>query len=428
MVGRRSALRCACSMSFRSRLTLFFVLIVVVPMVSAAVVLFRLISDNENAKSQARLQARAEVAAGFVDDAHRDAGRVAVTIAGDHRLADALRSGNRARIRAAADAARLRAGAARVAIVRDGTVVPDVGNPDAVFPVIRQLVDQSRPDVGRLEVSTQPARPYAGQVSRITKAPVIVYRAGQAVASTLRGAQPSAVPPGEGEVNVAGTNYQTSSFPQDDFLGRRSRVALLSPKAAQASSIRRSRMLAAGVLLGFFILAFTFAFLVSRTLQAQIESLLQAARRLGSGDFSARVPTRGRDEFAALGEEFNKMSDQLEARLADLRQERSRLQEALRRIGETFGSSLDREKLLEIALVTTLDGIDADGGRGSLRRDDGTFAPVTTAGRLLGLEGAMHAAEAGAIDTGRPSEVAVDDVRALAHPISGAEGVDGVPA
>ena len=44
-------------MSFRNRLTLFFVLIVVVPMVAVAFVLFRLIADNESGKADARLAA-----------------------------------------------------------------------------------------------------------------------------------------------------------------------------------------------------------------------------------------------------------------------------------------------------------------------------------------------------------------------------------
>ena len=44
-------------MSFRNRLTLFFVLIVIVPMVSVAFVLFRLIADNESGKADARLAA-----------------------------------------------------------------------------------------------------------------------------------------------------------------------------------------------------------------------------------------------------------------------------------------------------------------------------------------------------------------------------------
>src|SRR3712207_4207210 len=46
-------------MSFRNRLTLFFVAIVIVPMLSVAFVLFSLIADNENGKADARLAAPA---------------------------------------------------------------------------------------------------------------------------------------------------------------------------------------------------------------------------------------------------------------------------------------------------------------------------------------------------------------------------------
>ena len=80
---------------------------------------------------------------------------------------------------------------------------------------------------------------------------------------------------------------------------------------------------------------------------ARSTRFLQAARRAGRGRLHRRRcrPT-GHDEFAALGEEFNKMSRQLEERLEELDQERARLQDAMRRIGETFASNLDREGLL----------------------------------------------------------------------------------
>ena len=49
-------------MSFRARLTLFFVLIVIVPMLSVAIVLFRLISDNETGKADSSLAAHQQAA------------------------------------------------------------------------------------------------------------------------------------------------------------------------------------------------------------------------------------------------------------------------------------------------------------------------------------------------------------------------------
>src|SRR4051794_10235764 len=155
-------------MSFRARLTLFFVLIVVVPMVSAAVVLFRLIADNENAKAGARLAARQEVAIGFYQEARRQADKAAATIGRSQARADAPRAGKRERIRRAADRARIRTGAVRVVISRDTDVVTDVGDPGGAWPAARQLVDSDDRDVGRLEVSSETATDLGRQVARVT--------------------------------------------------------------------------------------------------------------------------------------------------------------------------------------------------------------------------------------------------------------------
>ena len=67
-------------MSFRNRLTLFFVLIVVVPMVAVAFVLFRLIADNESGKADARLAAKQETAINLYQEARNEADRAAVAI------------------------------------------------------------------------------------------------------------------------------------------------------------------------------------------------------------------------------------------------------------------------------------------------------------------------------------------------------------
>ena len=108
--------------------------------------------------------------------------------------------------------------------------------------------------------------------------------------------------------------------------------------------------------------------IVSRTLQAEVQRLLHAAQRLGRGDFTVSVPAEGNDEFAALGKEFNSMARQLEARLEDLRRERGRLQEAIRRVGESFARGLDRVGVLEIVVQTAVDGVGAACGRATMRR------------------------------------------------------------
>ena len=107
---------------------------------------------------------------------------------------------------------------------------------------------------------------------------------------------------------------------------------------------RRFSVGAAIVFIVFIVLAFVFAVALSRRLQSEIQRLLEAARRLGGGDFSVAVPAEDDDEFGELGKEFNSMARQLEARLEDLQRERGRLQEAIRRVGESVAAGLDRRR------------------------------------------------------------------------------------
>ena len=160
------------------------------------------------------------------------------------------------------------------------------------------------------------------------------------------------------------------------FDGSQVAVSILSD-ARIPGAVATDRVLAAIFIAGFLILAFFFSLLASRALHGQLGRFLDAARRLAGGDFSSPVPTSGRDEFALLGEEFNNMSRQLERRLAELEQERARVRQSIRRIGEAFASGLDRDALLELALQTAMDATEADRGRVSAR--DG--APMTRSPR-----------------------------------------------
>jgi diguanylate cyclase (GGDEF)-like protein len=406
-------------MSFRNRLTLFFVLIVVVPMVSVAFVLFRLIADNESGKSDARVGARTEAAIAIYEDTVAEARRAARQIASDVPLATAVRNNDRAALRARANDLLSEYGAERIVIARGNRALVDVGNVAATFPATLTLVDENERDFGRLQVSVETPRGYANRVKRITQLEVVVSaEGGGTLATTLPGAGRVDIGEEPGTVTVGDEEYRTASFVEPGFLGERVKVGVLAPTDQLSRDVQRSRILAGGILAGFFILAFTFAVLVSRSLQRQMENFLQAARRLGSGDFSREVPTTGHDEFAMLGEEFNKMSRQLEDRMADLDQERARVQEAMRRIGETFASNLDREALLEIVVRSAVDGVGADAGRASVRPTmTDPLEQVAITGNVHGLKEAIRAAEAQVLETGEQSAAEVDSVSALSHPL-----------
>jgi diguanylate cyclase (GGDEF)-like protein len=406
-------------MSFRNRLTLFFVLIVVVPMVAVAFVLFSLIATSESGKADARLAATKGSAINLYGEDVKRAERAAAKIGADVALAQALRADDRTALEARLGVLLTQQHVRRIVIARGTQAIADVGSSTAVFPGARDLVGAGNRSFGKLQVSVQEPGAYTALIARITDAATVVQRVGGPVlAASVKGVDPGSIPSDRGQLRVQGKDYDAAAFNAPGFLGQTDRVAVLAPKAMESSAVRNGRLLAGGILAGFFVLAFTFAVLVSRSLQRQIDSFLQAAQRLGSGDFTIEVPTSGHDEFAALGEEFNKMSRQLAGHMEELNQERGRLQDAMRRIGETFAANLDREGLLEIVVKTAVDGVGADAGRASVRPSaSAPLEQVALTGTVDGLEEAVRAAEAKVLETGEPCEATVDSVAALSHPM-----------
>src|SRR5215216_1749173 len=81
--------------SFRALLRLFFVVIVVFPMITIAVVLYQLIVASESSQTDARLAESQTVALGIYDEEQKEAGVLAERIGKDQQLADALDTDDR---------------------------------------------------------------------------------------------------------------------------------------------------------------------------------------------------------------------------------------------------------------------------------------------------------------------------------------------
>ena len=186
-------------MSFRNRLTLFFVLIVIVPMVAVAVVLFRLISDNEDGKADARLAAEQNVAINMYKDATARAlatlGTRRVGRAALRRRCRTTTAARRARGRRAPRSRRARGGSSSSATA---TPVIDVGTKKAIAPTTRPLVDaQALPAFGDLRSPWRTRRPTPPPSRRTTGADaVVVWIDDTQVASTI---ERSAVEAAEGQ-------------------------------------------------------------------------------------------------------------------------------------------------------------------------------------------------------------------------------------
>src|SRR4051812_50018151 len=85
-------------MSFRLRLTLFLVIIVVLPMIALAVLVSQIASDSESGKADARLSSGLHTATTVYENAQadsaRDARRIASAIAADPQAGEAVARGS----------------------------------------------------------------------------------------------------------------------------------------------------------------------------------------------------------------------------------------------------------------------------------------------------------------------------------------------
>jgi len=376
-------------MSFRTRLTSFFVLIVVIPLAAVGILVFRLISDSQQGKADARANGLASVASSLYRSDSLTARADARTLA----RALAVSPAGLTRSKIATIAGQL--GLARVTVHLGPRLVADVGGADALAPgrAIAQLGG------GQPALTVTVSELTAPQFVRAVSAPgagAVVFRGRQVLASSVAVVPPI---PSQGTVSVSATSYRTVTQQLPGFDGRPVSVAVLSNLAASTGSVTGSRILAAGFIVAVLLLAGSFSVMASRGLQGQLSRFLQAARRLRGGDFSSPIETVGNDEFAALGTEFNHMSNELERRLDELSRERARLREAIQRVGQTFASNLDRTALLGLALKTSLDAVGASAGRTSTR--EGPAQPlveVVREGDLAGMQDAIYQAEQQALE------------------------------
>jgi diguanylate cyclase (GGDEF)-like protein len=411
--------------SFRSRLTLFFVIIVIVPLLATALLLYGLISRSANGQVNASVAANRGVALRLFD---QERGRARAMLDGvvlqDRVLRQSLLGGDlpRARKRAGQLVASPR-GIERIVIFNGGRVIVDVGNRMAIAPYTRPVRSATAGPLGDVQVSVTDGAGYVRRVKALTGLDATVQRGNDVLGATISAAARTSLP-GDGEqVTLGGDDYVVRSVAEQDFLRRRVRISVL-PRAGAAAAKIRERLLPAGaILLGFLLAAIACAVLVSKALQQQILGLLAAARRLGQGDYGAEVPTVGKDEFAELGEEFNKMSRQLKARLGELEVERRRVEGSMRRLGEAVASNLDRDALLRLVVSTAVEGVGADAGRVSVRGADRvTFAELSRVGNMNGLEAAVQSVEAEVLRTGAPRETTLGGNSAIAHPVGSRDG------
>src|SRR3954454_222816 len=362
-------------MSFRGRLTLFFLLIVVLPMIALAVLVTQIATDSTNGKADARLAEGLDSALTLYRDDAASAADAAKSVADDPRLAAAFGSGQGGQAVALARDLASQNGIEAVVLERPGgDNVASAGSDTLVAPYRLGLTGPGG-EIGSLTVSTTTPSAYLARVNHPTGTNGTLIFSGQVAASTVNARSPELPPSGHSsDVDVNGEDLRAAATdlpPPEDL-----KLVLFSPR--ESGGFFSSSPLVIGALILFFLIAFLFVLTLLRVLGGQVRSMLEAARRLGQGDFSQKVPVVGGDEMAGLASEFNKMSDQLGAQMEELRRQKVEIDRSVRRIGQAFASGLDREGLLRVVVETALGACGAAYGTIALRGGEGGEADAGT--------------------------------------------------
>jgi diguanylate cyclase (GGDEF)-like protein len=355
-------------MSFRAWLRVFFFSIVIIPMVAVAFVLFTLTEDSEKGRADAGIAAGLRNGFSvYADDADR-AEPALRRVAADDELRSAL--ARREAGRAEAEMRRvLRREPTIVAIELydpSGAQLARAGSADAIAPKSAPLANQAGARVGSLSVSVTEAASFVRRVARLSGMEVSVFRGERRLASTkpgIEGGPELGTADDSRNFEIGGQEYRGRVGRVPEPVGPPIQIAVYREAGAVSDAISDSRLLIGIILAAVLLGALGFSALVVRALQNQIGKFLDAARRLAGGDFEHPVPTAGRDEFAALGREFNSMSEQLAAKIDEVERKRRELEETIRRLGVAFASGLDRQGVVELAVETAVDGCAAEAGR-----------------------------------------------------------------
>jgi diguanylate cyclase (GGDEF)-like protein len=382
-------------MSFRARLRLFFVLIVMVPMIAAAVVLFVLTSRSETGKADAGIAAGARTAFAVHQMQARETADEARRVASDEELRAALVEN---RLPAARERIRELIGGGIAAIeIRSpkSELLARAGAPDVVAPSGTTVEREDGREIAVLRVFATKAAALAARVRQLTGLDATVYRGGRPLTTTLDEVPPRSAHGAAGEareLDVGGSEYRGRVDPITEPAGPPIEVAVAQPAKALNDRIARNRSLIAALLGLFLILALVSALLIGRSLTGQVGEFLGAAKRLGRGDFRHPVPVHGHDEFAQLGDEFNSMSSQLAGKIEEVEHNRSELEETIRRVGEALATGLDRQGVMELAVKQAVDACEADSGR-ALTLDTSVFSGCEAGNLDAALEEALEASE-----------------------------------
>lgn len=163
-----------------------------------------------------------------------------------------------------------------------------------------------------------------------------------------------------------------------------SQIAAYSPPSANVpygiivSEPQPNTMTFGWLLLGVVIITVICGLLIGRWLARLISrpimELSEAATRVAGGDLDIALPVRSRDEVGRLGDAFNHMTAELRTYVGELERSRDELRTNLDRLGATLTHTHDLGGILAVVLDTAIGSVQATGGAIMFLSPDSTLS------------------------------------------------------
>jgi diguanylate cyclase (GGDEF)-like protein len=404
--------------SFKLRLVIYFMLLALLPLVAATVAFSEVAERGETGSADARLSTAIRVAQADFEDQIGGASETARSLARTTQVQEALRTGNRV------DLLRLAGDVEHSSFYSADDELLAGEEPPRLAPFREVRVTADRKLVGKVTVyvpldnalvSRLATRAALGDGDRFA-----FVSGGQVVAPSSNVLRGRLEVPYQGPryIPVNGRSYRAVGTDLLAAEAARPAVSLvaLSPKLAidQAVGDLRSRFLlfSAVAMIAVGILAYTFG----RTIVRSLAELAAAAAGIAKGRLDQRVPVRGRDEFAALGEAFNDMAAQLEQRMRELDAERARVRDAIARFGDALAATHDPYTLLPVIAQSIVEATGAAGARLVVNgKEIAREGDPAAGGRPLEIPLGLDGRETGALYLTPKEADFSDEARELAH-------------
>jgi diguanylate cyclase (GGDEF)-like protein len=391
--------------SLQRRLTLIFILIVILPLAAAGLIVHRLVVGEVERRALLALTAALDSATLVFND------RLEVI---EERVRAAVGEPRFARLLERAEATTLEGFLSRrvaahpgidflVALDRTGDVLASIRRPPEYSGGFEPPGDPALADAlpgpgpgyvssGRIPVRVDRRRTVGWIVGGFWLDRAFLSELhGQAQLSVVYGEQviattaplPSPAPIGVITGQVFEVDLGGPSYAEARPVGGGMALVASTPRSPIGSLSRQVLVSVALVLLFATGGTIALAYALARFLTQPLEELAQGARELARGRFDHRIPVRSRDEVGQLAAAFNDMADRLKQTIGQLSASRDQLQKAIRRVGDTLQATHDMKQLLGSILNTTVEATGADVGilwRFTPTRDQ--LYPAQTAGVL----------------------------------------------